>query len=177
VASLRYVLILQYLTIPYPSTLTFHSQDIQQATNIAYALITQYGYSPTLGNVDLHSDYNSLSPATKEAIESEVRRLVEESRQRATKLLTEKRKELEILTRALLEYETLTKEEMEKVLRGEKLEGKIKPLKNAPIKLPEVLMPVPPPPQQQTPTASSKVDVGQAEREERSGRDVNEDDR
>lgn len=69
-------------------------------------------------------------------------------------LLTEKRKELEMLTRALIEYETLTKEEMEKILRGEKLEGKIKALKNAPIKLPDVLMPVPPP-QPQTPTANT----------------------
>ncbi len=107
--------------------------------------MTQYGYSAKLGNVDLHTDYKSLSPATKQAIESEVRRLVEESRQRATNLLTEKRKELEMLTRALLEYETLTKEEMEKILRGEKLEGKIKAIKNSPIKLPEVLLSVPPP--------------------------------
>jgi ATP-dependent metalloprotease len=146
------------LSSPLPSSIhTNHYQDIQQATNIAYALITQYGYSSKLGNVDLHSDYNSLSPATKAAIESEVRRLVEESRQRATKLLTEKRKELEILTRALLEYETLTKEEMEKVLRGEKLDGKLKAIKNTPIKLPEVLMPVPPP--TQTPTANTRVDV------------------
>jgi hypothetical protein len=138
--------------IPFTNpTITNIFQDIQQATNIAYALITQYGYSPTLGNVDLHSDYNSLSPDTKRVIESEVRRLVEEARQRAMKLLTEKRKELEILTRALIEYETLTKEEMEKILRGEKLEGKLKAIKDAPIKLPEVLM------QPVSPTANTNM--------------------
>lgn len=51
-----------------------------------------------------------------------MRRLIEEGRNRATKILTEKRKELEMLTNALIEYETLTKEEMERILKGEKLE-------------------------------------------------------
>ena len=53
------------------------------------------GMSDALGNVDFHSDYNSLSSQTKEAIEVEIRRLIEEGRLRATKLLTERRKELE----------------------------------------------------------------------------------
>jgi ATP-dependent metalloprotease len=57
---------------------------------------------------------------------------------RATKILTEKRNELELLTKALIEYETLTKEEMEKVLRGEKLD-KLESKPSAPLKLPEAL--------------------------------------
>ena len=52
----------------------------------------------------------------------EVRRLVEEARQRAEKILHQKREQLELLTRALIEYETLTRDEMEKVLRGDKLD-------------------------------------------------------
>lgn len=67
-----------------------------------------------------------------------MRRLVEEARMRATKILTEKRNELELLTKALIEYETLTKEEMEKVLRGEKLD-KLESTPSAPLKLPEAL--------------------------------------
>lgn len=67
-----------------------------------------------------------------------MRRLVEEARARATKILVERRKELELLTKALMEYETLTKEEMEKVLRGEKLD-KLESSPHAPLKLPEAL--------------------------------------
>lgn len=103
-------------------------------------MVTRMGYSDKLGNVDLASDYNRLSSETKQEIESEVRRIVEESRQRATKLVTARRNELELLTRALLEYETLTKDDMDKVLRGEKL-TKLKVEVNTPIKLPDVLMP------------------------------------
>ena len=67
-----------------------------------------------------------------------MRRLIEEARDRATTILTEKRKELELLTNALIEYETLTKEEMELVLKGEKI-SKLKSLPGAPLKLPEAL--------------------------------------
>jgi ATP-dependent metalloprotease len=79
-----------------------------------------------------------LSSETKQEIEAEVRRLVEEARSRATKILTEKRGELELLTKALMEYETLTKDEMEKVLRGEKLD-KLETSLTTPLKLPEPL--------------------------------------
>ena len=95
--------------------------------------------SDTLGNVDFHSDYNSLSSQTKETIEAEVRRLIEEGRLRATKLLTERRKELELLAKALVEYESLDREEMEKVIKGETLPGKMKILPDVQIKLPEML--------------------------------------
>ncbi|KAH1425002.1 hypothetical protein KXV92_005856 [Aspergillus fumigatus] len=114
------------------------SADIQQATETAFTLITRFGYSKKLGNVDLSTNYDSLSSETKQEIESEVRRLVEEARMRATKILTERRHELELLTKALIEYETLTKEEMEKVLRGEKLD-KMESVPSAPLKLPEAL--------------------------------------
>lgn len=67
-----------------------------------------------------------------------MRRLVEEARARANKVLAEKRDELELLTKALMEYETLTREEMERVLRGEKLE-KLESTPAAPLKLPDAL--------------------------------------
>lgn len=98
------------------------------------------GMSDELGNVDLNTDYSHLSSETKQRIEREVRRLVEDGRQRATTLLTAKRKELDLVANALVEYEVLNKDEMEKILRGEKL-AKIKALPNVPIKLPELLLP------------------------------------
>lgn len=116
-------------------------QDIQSATETAFNLITRFGYSKKLGNVDLSTHYDSLSSETKQEIEAEVRRLVEEARLRASKILSEKRNELELLTKALIEYETLTKEEMEKILKGEKLE-KLSSTPAAPLKLPDALQTV-----------------------------------
>ena len=83
------------------------------------------GMSPQLGNVDLASNHDELSAGTKQVIESEVRRLIEEGRVRAEKILSSKRKELDYLAKALLDYETLNKEEAFKVIKGEKLEGKM----------------------------------------------------
>ncbi|KAI4721764.1 ATP-dependent metallopeptidase Hfl [Aureobasidium sp. EXF-10727] len=100
------------------------SSDIQSATRIAYMMVTQAGMSEKLGNVDLNRDYGQLSSETKQLIESEVRRLVEEGRVRATKLLNDNREGLERLANALVEYETLSKEEMEAAVRGEKMSSK-----------------------------------------------------
>lgn len=88
-------------------------------------MVTRFGMSPELGNVDLASNHNELSAGTKKLVESEVRRLIEEGRVRATNLLQSKRKELDYLAKALVDYETLNKEEAFKVIKGEKLEGKM----------------------------------------------------
>ena len=112
-------------------------QDIHQATRIAYTMVTEYGFSDKLGDVDLASRYKSLSADTKELIEAEVRRLIEEGRARATKLLTERRSQLDLIANALVEYEVLNLEEMQKVLRGEKL-PKLTAAPAAPVKLPEL---------------------------------------
>lgn len=114
------------------------SQDIRSATATARALVTEYGYSKKLGNVNLQHNYQHLSSETKQEIESEVRRLVNEGSSRAAAILTERRKELELLANALIEYETLTKEEMEKVLKGEKIE-KLESFSKSPVKLPDAL--------------------------------------
>jgi len=103
-------------------------------------MITQNGMSDLVGDVDLHSAYSSPSPETRRQIESETRRFINEGRQRATALLTEKRSELDILAKALVEYEVLNLEEMQKVLRGEKLQ-KLTSATKAPLKLPEIVLP------------------------------------
>ena len=110
---------------PTKVTSGIHS-DLQQATQIAYHLITQCGYSKKLGNVDLSSEYERLSSETKQEVEREVRELVEGARERADKVLGDHKKELELLKDALLEFETLDKEEILRVLKGEKLK-KIEP--------------------------------------------------
>ncbi|KAK3675972.1 i-AAA protease yme1 [Recurvomyces mirabilis] len=118
------------------------SSDIQQATQVAYSMVAMAGMSEKLGNIDLRSDYRQLSSETRLLIESEVRRLVEEGRERSMTLLTTNREALDRLAKALVEYETLSKDEMEKVVRGEKLPEKIKVDITTPIKAPETpLMP------------------------------------
>ncbi|KAI9708003.1 MAG: ATP-dependent zinc metalloprotease FTSH 4, mitochondrial [Bogoriella megaspora] len=122
------------------------SSDLQAATQVAYSMVTQYGMSDDLGNVDLDSYYSRLSSETKQKIETEVRGLIEDSHRRVNKLLTEKKNELEILAKALVEYETLSKEEVEKVLKGEKLPDKISAEPEAPnngptgMKIPELIV-------------------------------------
>ncbi|KAK4503230.1 hypothetical protein PRZ48_006658 [Zasmidium cellare] len=115
------------------------SSDISNATQLAYMMVTQAGMSEALGNIDLSSDYARLSSETKKQIEHEVRRLVEEGRERATKLLTTNREGLDRLATALVEYETLSKEEMEKVLTD-----KIKVDVGTPVKIPEGMTTPPP---------------------------------
>lgn len=104
-------------------------------------MVTQYGMSDELGSVDLDYNYARLSPDTKRSIENEVRRLIEDGHSRAMHILVSRRKELDLLANALVEYETLDKGEIEKVVRGEKLPDKIKSLPGIAIKLPEVLLP------------------------------------
>jgi cell division protease FtsH len=60
----------------------------------------------------------TVSEATVQKIDAEVRRLVEAGLAEATKIITEKRQDLEILAKGLLEYETLTGEEIVNLIKG-----------------------------------------------------------
>ena len=100
-------------------------------------MVTRFGMSPELGNVDLASNHDTLSTTTKQKIESEVRRIVEDGRSRAKAILEAKRKELEYLAKALIDYETLDKDEAWKVVKGEKLVGKLV-MPSGSIKVPEM---------------------------------------
>lgn len=102
-------------------------------------MVTKMGMSELLGNMD-YSDYNQLSSDTKQQIEHEVRRILEDGRQRATKILTDRRRDLDILAKALVEYEVLTADELGRVLKGEKL-PKLTIPPHVPIKLPEIMVP------------------------------------
>jgi len=64
----------------------------------------------------------NISPATQQVIDAEVRRLVDDGYETAKRILTEKKDDLERLARGLLEYETLTGDEIRKVLAGETLD-------------------------------------------------------
>ena len=82
-------------------------------------MVAALGMSSKLGHMDYASRYKTLSSETKALIEAEVQRVLDESYERCRKLLIEHRKELDLLAQALVEYETLDKSEVEKVIRGE----------------------------------------------------------
>lgn len=106
------------------------ASDIQQATKLARAMVTQWGFSEELGTV-MYGDQqeevflgyqmgkqNSLSEETARKIDGEVRRLVEQGYAEARRILTEKGDQLETLSRGLLEYETLSGDEIVGLLSG-----------------------------------------------------------
>lgn len=103
------------------------ASDIQQATRVARAMITQLGFSKSLGTVayaDLSNDPYSfakpktISEETQQIIDAEVRRLVQEGYDTAKKILTTKREQLNTLAEALLEFETLSGEEIRNLLEN-----------------------------------------------------------
>lgn len=88
-------------------------------------MVTLFGMSSTLGPVEYGRRYENLSSTTKAAIEGEVQKTLRKSYEDVRALLTEKRKELDLLAKALVQYETLDKLEVERVIRGETLPGRI----------------------------------------------------
>jgi cell division protease FtsH len=106
--------------------------DIEQATNLARAMVTRWGFSDELGTVmygdnqqEVFLGYSMgrqqvISEATSQKIDSEVRRLVEMGLAEARRIITEKRDDLETLAKGLLEYETLTGDEILGLFQGKK---------------------------------------------------------
>lgn len=112
------------------------SSDLANATSMARAMVTSYGMSDKIGPVRLSDDWESWSPKLRDMADNEVRSFLIESEERTRKLLKEKSVELRRLAEGLLEYETLTREEMEKVVKGEPI-NKPKTMMNTVIKTPD----------------------------------------
>ncbi|WP_323779896.1 ATP-dependent zinc metalloprotease FtsH [Leisingera sp.] len=102
--------------------------DIQQASQLARAMVMRWGMSDKVGNIDYaeaHEGYSgntagfSVSAHTKEMIEEEVKRFIKEGYDRAFQILSDHQEEWERLAQGLLEYETLTGEEIKRVMNGE----------------------------------------------------------
>ena len=93
------------------------SSDLRQATRLAREMITKYGFSERLGLASTeYSDYG-LSHETRQVIEDEVKRLLEEANKRATSLLKKHEKELHMLAKQLLDKETLTGAELRRLVK------------------------------------------------------------
>ncbi len=109
------------------------ASDIQVATQTARGMITAFGMSEKLGRVRYQANEQevflghavtqtqNVSEATAQLIDQEVRRLIEEAEGRAKQILTDHLEDLHLIAKALLEYETLSNDEIGTVLRGEKI--------------------------------------------------------
>ena len=78
--------------------------------------------SKIIGPMRLDERYGNLSSETKAMVEHEVQRLLSSSYEEVRAILTARRKELDLLANALVQYETLNRKEIDKVLKGEKLD-------------------------------------------------------
>jgi cell division protease FtsH len=108
------------------------SSDIEQATRLARMMVTRWGLSEALGTVSYGENQDEVflgmsvsrtqnaSEATVQKIDTEIRRFVENGYNEATRILTEKRADLEALAKGLLEFETLSGDEIQDLLKGKK---------------------------------------------------------
>lgn len=109
------------------------SSDIKMATGMAHRMVTEWGMSEKLGPLHYGSDQEevflghsvtqskNMSDETASVVDAETRILVEEGYARAKDILTKNASELETLAQGLLEYETLSGDEITRVLKGEKI--------------------------------------------------------
>ncbi len=143
--------------------------DIQQATNIARAMVCEWGMSDKLGSVQygevvdqqeyyLPSQSERLySDETAKIIDAEVKEILDSANTRATQILEENREKVELMSNMLLEFETLDKEDVKAIMDGswdsENKREKQKKMEEAHRKLP------PPPPSQQKPSLNDGVNI------------------
>ena len=104
--------------------------DIQQATDLARKMITEFGFSKKLGFIRYSNNQEevflghsvaqskNVSDDTAKIIDAEVKRLVEEAKTKARKIITDNVDQLHIIAKGLLEYETLTGAEINDLLNG-----------------------------------------------------------
>jgi cell division protease FtsH len=122
------------------------SSDIQAATGLARNMVTRWGYSDELGTVSYGDNQEevflghsvartqNVSEDTAQKIDLEVRRLVQGGLDEARRILTERIEDLHSVAKALLEYETLSGDEIQNVIKG------VKPNRDEP----ELRLPTPP---------------------------------
>jgi cell division protease FtsH len=92
--------------------------DIQHATRIARRMVVRFGMSKRLGMVDLSAEEEPLAAHTARLVDEEIRRIIDEAYQEALELLEEHRDLLDRIAAALLEKETLGRDELRELVEG-----------------------------------------------------------
>ncbi len=107
--------------------------DIQQATNLAKRMVKEFGFSDKLGPLRYESNQEeiflghsvaqqtNISDETARLIDTEIKHLVESGELKAKEIITSKLKELHIIAKGLLEFETLSAEDITNLLKGKKV--------------------------------------------------------
>jgi cell division protease FtsH len=110
--------------------------DIQQATNLARRMVMEFGFSDKLGPLRYETNQEevflghsvaqqrNISDDTARLIDEEVRKLVEEGEKTSRKILTKHIEDLHKIAQGLLEYETLSAEDIDNILKGKELDKK-----------------------------------------------------
>ena len=110
------------------------SSDINAATNLARAMVTEWGMSDILGPIRYSENSNevflgrsvtqnqNMSEETARLVDAEIKRLVTEGYEEAKKILQKHKKDWETLAKALMEYETLTGDEIKEILAGKEID-------------------------------------------------------
>src|SRR3989440_558948 len=115
------------------------AQDIQQATNIARRMVTQFGMSAVIGPIAVGDreqeiflgrevvQRREISDRTAQIVDEEVKNILTRAYSDATRIVTERRAALDRLAAALLERETLEREQVEMVIAGRPLPPYVPP--------------------------------------------------
>jgi cell division protease FtsH len=117
------------LIFGYDKVTTGASSDISQATHMARNMVTRWGLSDKVGTVDYSVEETSkfyaatkdFSEDTARIIDEEVKKIIDTALNKAKEILQDKKADLEKLARALLEFETLTGEEIKDILAGREI--------------------------------------------------------
>ena len=137
--------------------------DIQQATSMARAMVCNWGMSDKLGMVQYGGDNEYVflgrdmarskdySESTAEEIDTEVRKIIDDSYRRATDIINTHRDKLELIANALLEHETLEGFQVEEIVRTGKFTPPEKPTDVGPMMGAPAGTPVPEPPSKPAP--------------------------
>ena len=110
------------------------SSDIRMVSDTARRMVTEWGLSEKLGFLAYSADeqevflgrsvsqQKNLSDSTAKIIDDEIRKIVDDAYLDATKILKKKKKDLDLIANALLEYETLNSDDISNVIKGKKLD-------------------------------------------------------
>jgi cell division protease FtsH len=106
------------------------SNDFERATKLARDMVTKYGMSDKLGTMVYTDNQNestfgmpskTISEATQQKVDSEVRRILDEQYAVARKIIEKNKKKVEVMAKALLEYETIDAEQINDIMAGKKV--------------------------------------------------------
>tara|TARA_Y100001936_G_scaffold253768_1_gene320798 strand:- start:1859 stop:3754 length:1896 start_codon:yes stop_codon:yes gene_type:complete len=118
------------------------SNDFERATQMARNMVTQWGMSESLGPMVYGDNQgeaynpmiatNNLSEATMKNVDKEIRRIIDQQYALARKLIEENRDKIEVMAKALLEWETINSEQIEDIMNGRDPRAP-KPAQSAPV--------------------------------------------